>query len=114
MVTLSLSKPYRKCQSEPTGDTEARKKRVTKARVAIHQAESTQDAEARRKKEAGAQAAKRQVESTQEVDVRRKREAEAQAKETPKLSGQEKLYSPFVQIYDTIADTSSFKPGSMS
>ena len=33
----SLSKPYRKCQSKPTGDTEARRKREAKAQAAKHQ-----------------------------------------------------------------------------
>ena len=71
LVTTSLSKPYRKCQSEPTGDTEARRKRVAKALEAKRQAESTQEADARRKKEAEAQATKHQPETPQNVEKRR-------------------------------------------
>ena len=42
LVTTSLSKPYWKHQSEPTGGTEARRKREAKAQAAKRQAESTQ------------------------------------------------------------------------
>ena len=90
-VTTSLSKPYRKRQSEPTGDTEARRKRVAKAQAAKRQAESIQEAESRRNKEAEPQAAKHQAESIQEADARRKRVAKAQAgklawfSDTPRL-----------------------------
>ena len=33
LITTFLSKPYRKRQSEPTGDTEARRKREAKAQL---------------------------------------------------------------------------------
>ena len=38
---------YRKCQSAPTGDTEARRKGEAKTQAAKHQAESTSEADAR-------------------------------------------------------------------
>ena len=59
LVTTSLSKPYRKHQSEPTGDTEARRKTEAKAQAAKCQAESIQEADARRKRVAIAHAVKR-------------------------------------------------------
>ena len=52
LVTIFLSKPYRKCQSESTQDAEVRRKKDAEAHAAKHQAESTQETEARRKREA--------------------------------------------------------------
>ena len=67
------SKPYRKHQSEPNGDTDARRKREAKAHTVKRQAESTQEADARKKRVAKAQATKRLAESTLEADARRKK-----------------------------------------
>ena len=64
LVTTSLFKPYRKHQSETTGDTETRRKRDAKAQADKHQAESIQEAEAKRKGAAKVQAAKCKAEST--------------------------------------------------
>ena len=86
LVTIFLSKPYRKCQSEPTDDAEVRRKKDAAAKC---QTESTDDAEVRRKKDAEAHAAKQQSESTQGAEVRRKEDAEAHAAKRQTESTQE-------------------------
>ena len=81
LVTTFLFKPYRKHQSETTGDTETRRKREAKAQADKHQAESIQEAEARRKGAAKVQAAKCKAESTQEAEA--KTQATKRRSETP-------------------------------
>ena len=81
LVTTSLSKLYRKRQSETTGDTETRRKREAKTQADKHQAESTQEAEARRKGAAKVQAAKCKAESTQAAEA--KTQATKRRSETP-------------------------------
>ena len=75
MVTIFLSKHYRKCQSEPTQEAEVGRKRETKAQSAKRQSESTQEAETRRKRKAEAQAAKRQSKLSQDAEKRRRQDA---------------------------------------
>ena len=79
LITTFLSKPYRKRQSEPTGDTEARRKREAKAQLNAKLSQPRKQTQGERMELRPRQLYKRQAESTHVGSRLKERVAKAQA-----------------------------------